>query len=140
MDRAVRSNLSNNLGPFVRSGAALLAALMLVSACARSAAPLPEDYGSVNAPKPQTSEFPTNDQALSCTEVAAEIIKLEGQNRRAEEVIKSDRTQNQTAGYFAALFLVPIVAVDTNEEQVALLNKNQRRQDDLRRLKRAKAC
>lgn len=136
----MRSSLSNNARLSARTGAALLAASVLLSACARSAAPLPQDYGSVTAPKPQSSEFSAQDQALTCPQVAAEIIRLEGQNRRAEAVIKSDRTQNQTAGYFAALFLVPIVAVDTNEEQVALLNQNQRRQDDLRRLKRAKAC
>ena len=137
MGKAVPLSSSSNV---VRVGAALLTALVLVSACARSAAPLPKDYGSVNAEVPKASEFTAEDQALSCTQIAAEIIRLEGQNRRAEAVIKGDRSQNQTAGYLAALFLVPIVAVDTNEEQVALLNQNQRRQDDLRRLKRAKAC
>lgn len=98
---------------------------------------------TVSAPaptKPNAAELAVADQTLACTGLAAETIRLEGQNRRAEEVIKSNRTRNQTAEYFAAQFLVPIAAVDTNEEQVALLSKNQRRQDNLRRLQRTKAC
>jgi len=131
---------SSNTGTWWPNGAVLLIALTLVSACSRQAVQSPDENGSVTAAKPEITEFPRDDQTLTCAEVAAQTIKLEGQNRRAEVAINGGRPQRQTAEYIAELFLVSIAEADTKEEQVALLSKNQRRQDDLRRLQRAKGC
>ncbi|MEM1298949.1 MAG: hypothetical protein AAGH68_06665 [Pseudomonadota bacterium] len=118
-----------------------LVGMLLLGACARPAGTLPPDYGSVNAAQQlDAAQFSQSDQAMTCGEISEERARIAETNRQAEAVIASDRTQNQVAGYFAALFLVPIVAVDSNEEQVALLNRNQARQDQLIRLSRLRGC
>ncbi len=126
------------------SSRALLCALGLaaaLTACARSAPDLPTDFGSVNATKRlQASDFTKVDLAKSCADIAQEREDLDRRNHLAEAEIKADRTQNQVAGYFAALFILPVVAVDTNEKQVALLDSNQARIDQLLRLSRFKEC
>ncbi len=118
-----------------------LGLLVVLGACARPAPDLPPDYASVNAPNQlEARDFSTADLAKSCTEIAAERAELEKLNRLAQAEIQGDRTQNQVAGYFAALFILPVVAVDTNEKQVALLDRNQVRIDNLRRLSHFKDC
>lgn len=119
---------------------AFVATVMLLSACANSTKPAQDDTASVAAAIDAITRAPREDQALSCPEVAAEIIRLEGLNRRAETALQGGRTQDQTARSLAALFPVPLAAVDTNAKQTALLARTQQRQEDLRQLKRAKAC
>ena len=103
--------------------------------CAQSAATLPPDYRSVDAVQ-QIDEraFSQEDLALSCDEVRSERSSLKERVASAKAVIAGDRTQNQVAGYFAALFLAPIIFVDTNEEQVAIIEKSEARLDQLREL------
>lgn len=128
---AARFDLSSKL---------VLALLILAAACTRSAAPLPADRSSVTARPYTAAEFTKQDLALTCEEVAAEQSALATQAQKAEQIILADRQRNQVAGYFAALFILPIVAVDTHEERQALLTDIQLREDKLRGLSRLKSC
>lgn len=121
--------------------AALLVLGITAAGCFRPVPDLPPDYGSVNSRlKLSEKDFSESDLAMTCPEIEEEVASLSRLNRLAEAEIESDRTQNQVAGYFAALFVLPIAAVDTNEKQVDLLNANQERLDALVKLKRFKSC
>ena len=57
-----------------------------------------------------------------------------------DSVIESNRGRNQAAGYFAALFIVPIVAVDNNSNEKAQLDTIQNQLDELRAVGNRKFC
>ena len=118
-----------------------LTAVVMLAACTRSAPDLPPDYGSVRPANPLTIEdFPAYMQALDCGQTDARQVELTELNNRATDVIESNRNRNQVAVYFAALFLVPIIAVDSDEEQKAMLDRNQAELDHLAQLRRVKDC
>jgi len=122
------------------SKAWVVCALLVMSACTQPAQPLPPDYGSIRGAELKETDFSTADLALSCDAIANERAREATRVEQAEAVIKSDRTGNQIAGYFGALFLLPLVAVETNEAQVALIDESKRRIDTLRTLTLYRRC
>jgi len=118
----------------------LIALAIAVGGCTRSAPDLPPDYGSVNASRQTLASFPAHMRNLNCAQIASREADLEARNQKAEEIIKSNRTRNQVAGYLGALYLVPVVAIENDEDQKALLDKNQREVDQLKQLQRVKRC
>ena len=120
-----------------------LAATICVSvmACAQGARELPADYRSVDSSGgPPSQKFSQEDLDRSCDWIASERARLDEAVQKAEAVIKGDRRYNQTVGYFAALFILPVVAVDTNDEQVEVINASKARIDELRELALLKQC
>ena len=123
------------------SRVAALAALVTVAGCTQPAPPLPQDYTSVSSTATlDASRFEDVDLALTCAQIADARQTEQRRVEQAEAIILADRGQNQAAGYFGALFLLPLVAVDTNDEQVALVKASKARVDELRLLGQFRDC
>ncbi|MBO6825909.1 MAG: hypothetical protein JJ879_06890 [Sneathiella sp.] len=113
----------------------------MIGGCAGSAAPLPP---SISENSPQQVEaslgITSEDKQLSCQELTSQ----ENQLREAVEVNKSviagERTRNQVAGYFGALFLIPLVAVENNSDAKENLLRLQTRLDQIQYLQKLNTC
>ncbi|MBW8639397.1 hypothetical protein K1W69_19540 [Hoeflea sp. WL0058] len=77
---------------------------------------------------------------LNCVQITKREADLEARNRKAEEVINSNRTRNQVGGYLGALYVAPVVAIEIDEDRKAQIDKNQREVDQLKQLQRVKRC
>jgi hypothetical protein len=134
MGRAVPS--SSNKGAFLAAiGASLLVA------CAASAPALPPDTTSVNSGKTLTLEdFGASDKALTCEQIGSERQQIADAMQAANGRIEANRTQNQVAGYFGALFLVPYVAPEGTYAAKDQVTKLYARQDTLIKLAGVKRC
>src|SRR5689334_16583498 len=85
-------------------------ALIGLAGCATSAPTLPPDTTSINRSRSLAVEdFTPQARAMSCTDIALERQKISNAMKTANAVIEGNRTRNQIAGYFAALYIVPIV-------------------------------
>ena len=125
---------------FVLHSKLAIALLLVAAACTRGAAPLPADRSSINARPAVASDFSQADLALTCEQIETERSTLSERAAEAEKVVLADRQRNQIAGYFAALFILPIVAVDTHQERLSLITMTQMRLDTLRDLSRYRSC
>lgn len=135
MGTVVQSNSKNRC-----LGLAGLSAL-LVAGCAAPAPPLPTDTTSVNRTQSITlNAFSTDDAALSCDEIATERRVIDKQMRATNGQIEGNRTQNQVAGYFGALLVVPLIATEGNQAERDQITKLYARQDILIKLAAVKSC
>jgi len=55
-------------------------------------------------------------------------------------VIEGNRTQNQVAGYFGSLFIIPYVATNNNDAEKDKIAQLYQCRDTLIRLNAAKSC
>jgi hypothetical protein len=123
------------------SAIGLALAAGLLAGCAASAPSLPPDTTGLNRQRElRLEEFAKEDAALSCDEIAGQRQTLAAEMRAANERIEANRKQNQVAGYFGALFLVPYVATEGNYAEKDAVTRLYARQDTLIRLATAKGC
>lgn len=114
---------------------------VVLAGCATSAPPLPPDTTSVNRTQSLTLDsFAKEDAALSCEQIGAERQQIDQSLRDANGRIEGNRTQNQVAGYFGALILVPLVATDNNDAEKAEITRIYGRRDMLIKLGGVKGC
>lgn len=119
----------------------LVALAVTLSACARPAPQLPPDYGSVNTDAKLTADqFSSEDLRLSCTEIVEAQESLTDEAGRMTGVISDSKGYNETIGILGALFIVPALAADQNEDEKRRLDEIQKRWDTLVALKRFKTC
>jgi hypothetical protein len=75
-----------------------------------------------------------------CAELRERLRALEYERRDLESVIQSHRQQNQVAGYFGALLIVPALAAEHDTNEKARLDEIQRQEDELRAVGARKDC
>ena len=112
----------------------LLAVAIILAGCARAAPDLPDAKRLDDMSR--SSIYANSD----CPQILQKISDLESEKRQMEFIIHSNRGRNQAAGYFAGLFIVPIVAVDNNSSEKAQLDDIQVRLDELRAVGNNKIC
>lgn len=112
----------------------LLAVVIILAGCARAAPDLPDAKRLDDMSR--SSVYANSD----CPQILQKISDLESEKRQMESIIHSNRGRNQAAGYFAGLFIVPIVAVDNNSSEKAQLDDIQVRLDELRTVGNKKFC
>jgi hypothetical protein len=135
MGKVVRSSSSN------RASWSATAALLLLAGCAASAPKLPPDTTSVNRSHSLTiADFADSERALSCDGVAGERRQVADALAAANARIEANRTQNQVAGYFAGLFIVPALATEGNYADKDEITRLYQRQDTLIHLATVKNC
>lgn len=113
-----------------------------MNACARNAPDLPPAY-SENSKSDIVKSLGITDeqQAYSCDKIKLRQDEVLVQYQKNENVIKSNRTQNQVAGYFGAvLFLPALIAVENDGSAKETLDALQRRKDQLNFLAKDKKC
>lgn len=108
-------------------------AFVLLAGCARSAPPLPDDA-------PSDIQLTATEAALSCPQVHDNMKEIAESAKAYGAVIRDDRTSNQIAGYFGALFIIPLAGVQMNSDAVKQLNILQSRWDRWIDVARAKQC
>lgn len=114
---------------------------LLATGCASSAPPLPDDTTSVNRAQTITLDaFSKEDAGLSCDQIAAERQGIDAQMREANGKIEDNRTQNQVAGYFGSMLLVPLAATEGNQAEKDQIKQLYGRQDTLIKLATVKGC
>lgn len=120
---------------------AALAALSLLFGCARSAPDLPVSrIGKSDAEVQKLLNINAADLAMECPALDAALAKVNEAIDDNELVIKGDRTKNQIVGYLGALFILPVIGTENNDEAKENLEKLQVRKDQLYYLKSRKAC
>lgn len=77
---------------------------------------------------------------FSCGQIWDRQRDLTDAIAEAEATIAADRHRNQVAGYFAALFILPIVATEMNEGERDIVADAQTELDLLRYAAQAKGC
>lgn len=118
-----------------------LGVAVLAAGCATSAPPLPPDRTSADhSGQPTLAEFDEHDRALSCDNIASEWRATSDAIAANNRVIEGNRTQNQVAGYFGALFIVPAIATNNNDAEKDQITRINQRRDTLIRLNTAKHC
>ncbi len=114
---------------------------VLLAGCAASAPSLPPDTTSVNRTQSLTlGSFSKQDAALSCTQIAAERQRVDLALAQANGRIEDNRTQNQVAGYFGGLFVLPLAATDNNDAEKDEITRIYGRRDTLVKLGSVKGC
>jgi hypothetical protein len=114
---------------------------VLLMGCAASAPPLPPDATSVNRVQSLAlSSFTKEDAALSCDQIVAERQQIDLALVQNNEQIEGNRTRNQVAGYFGALFVIPLVAIDNNGAEKDEITQFYARRDILVKLGTVKGC
>jgi hypothetical protein len=122
-------------------GVAIAALALVLAGCARSAPDLPPDVGSVKPSETLSADrFSEAELALGCAAIDDEQRHLVREASKLTGVIEDNRAHNQAVGYFGGLFLVPLVAARTNEDEKAQLDRMQAHWDTLELLKRYKSC
>lgn len=123
----------SNIGTFNGVRLCIAASLILLLAgCARSAPDLPDHrVGKSDEEVRLMLGISKSDLELSCTEISTAMNDLNAKIEENEQEIKGDRTQNQVAGYFGALFLFPALAADQNTDSKEQLDSLQVRKDQL---------
>lgn len=118
-----------------------MVALLLLSGCAASAPKLPPDTTSVNRARDLTiADFAETDRTMSCEAVADERRQISASLAAANGRIEANRTQNQVAGYFGALLIVPAIATEGNYAEKDEITRLYHRQDTLIQLAAMKGC
>ena len=107
---------------------------LVLAACARPAPSLPPAYVASGA---QTE----SERAMSCADVDNQLSENKQQVKVLEAEIASNRHDNQTLGYVAAVIMPPLaLAAESNSSEKAMLDRLQTERDQLYILKRAKSC
>jgi hypothetical protein len=102
---------------------------------------VPEDTTGTNKRRTLSlSEFSPADAALDCNAIQAEQTANIAKIAQDNLAIQSNRQQNEVAGYMAALFVLPIVATESNSDEKNDIAALQQRQDVLRKLVAVKKC
>jgi len=111
----------------------LFLAAGLVSACARSSPELPPDLSDVtDADKAAlVSQISPKIQNMDCSQIFKKMRDMAEQDKKLERAIHANRKNNQVAGYFGGLFILPLIAVETNDAEKNKLDLNQKRRDEL---------
>jgi hypothetical protein len=123
------------------SRASSCCAALILCGCVASAPALPPDTTSANAAShAKLADFSPADAAMSCADIAAEGASIESRMAADTGKVEANRTRNQIAGYFAALYLVPIVATDSNSQEKKDIAKLYERRDILIKLSVVKSC
>lgn len=116
-------------------------ACLLLACCAAPAPALPPDTTAVNRSHTVTlAEFSQTDQALSCEQIVIERRSIDAEMQAANGRIEANRTRNQVAGYFGALYIVPYVATEGNYAEKDEIARLYQRRDTLLKLGAVKAC
>lgn len=110
------------------------AAVLLTAACARSAPELPPQSNGG-----QVTLTPV-EAAMQCSDIDAAITARRGEREALTATIHGNRQRNQTAGYFGALFILPLVATEGNEAEKRRLDEIQAETDRLFAVRRARSC
>ena len=119
----------------------LVASVLLVGACSTSAPPLPVDTTSVNRSYQLSSaDFSQNDLIKSCENIRYEQVYISRRIQADRDVIQGNRQQNETAGYLGAMFIVPLIATNSNSDEKADIEQLQKRSDVLLELSSYKRC
>jgi hypothetical protein len=135
MGKAVLLSSSN------RANRAALIALLLLGGCAASAPKLPPDTTSINRARDLTiADFAETDRTMSCEAVTNERRQVSASLAAANGRIEANRTQNQVAGYFGALLIVPDIATEGNYAEKDEITRLYQRQDTLIQLATMKGC
>ena len=77
---------------------------------------------------------------MSCDDIAAEWRKTTDAMHTANGMIEANRTRNQIAGYFAALYLVPVVFTVNNDKEKDEIATLYERHDMLIKLAALRHC
>ncbi len=119
----------------------LIPLVFLLGGCAGSAAPLPKDRATSTKAEieAQLGITPT-DRQMTCGQIAKERTDIAQSTAALEQKIQGNRSRNQVAGYFAYLFLVPVVAIENDTEAKEELSRLQMRRDQLNYLKAEANC
>ena len=115
---------------------------LVLTGCATVAPPLPPDTTSVNAEHHLSlADFPAQDAAMSCADVAAERTRITAQLDQANANIQANRTRKQVAGYIGvAVIPLALLATEGNDTDKAVVQKAYARQDTLIELGQIKRC
>lgn len=115
----------------------LIAATTLIG-CSRPAPLLPASDGTTAVvPNRQILE---TERLEKCKVMDGRLLEIDREVASIESRIKAKRGQNQAAGYFGALFLVPLLAVDGQSEEKVQLDHLQFERDEIYRKKRELTC
>ena len=119
----------------------MISALSLLASCAASAPPLPADTTASNKQHSlSASDFSAADMALDCNAIQTEQLANASKIDTDNEAIKSNRRQNEVAGYLGGILIVPLVATESNSAEKDEIASLQHRQDILRSLATLKEC
>jgi hypothetical protein len=109
--------------------------------CTTSAPPLPTDTTAVNRQSIVTlNDFSAADAAMNCTNIVAERKSNQENIDKNNKAIEANRTQNQVAGVFGSLFIVPYIATEGNYSEKDSIEALNKRQDILLKLSAVKHC
>lgn len=116
-------------------------AFPVIVGCSTPAPSLPSDTTSTNRQSSLTaSDFSVSDLGLSCTSIKNEYQRNKAKIETNNTLINANRQQNQVAGYFGALLLVPLVATEANATQKNEITLLHQRKDVLVKLAGFKKC
>jgi hypothetical protein len=122
-----------------RAGVFLLA--LSLGACAMQAPPLPADTtGSTSTHRLSANDFSPQDTALYCGEIGTQRAALHKGIDQASANIAANRQNNQVAGYFGALFVLPLVATEGNYNDKDIIKAAYARLDTLNQLAVYRSC
>lgn len=68
---------------------------------------------------------------MDCSQIFKKMRDMAEQDKKLERAIHANRKNNQVAGYFGGLFILPLIAVETNDAEKNKLDLNQKRRDEL---------
>jgi hypothetical protein len=123
------------------SRASSCCAALILSGCVASAPALPPDTTSANAAThAKLEDFSSADAALTCADINAEGASIESRMQADTGKVEGNRTRNQIAGYFGALYLVPLLAMEPNDPEKKDIAKLYARRDILIKLSVVKSC
>lgn len=121
--------------------AAALLLLVGLGGCSMGAPPLPPDTtGSTSTHPVSAADFTAQDLALSCGQVDEQRTALHQGIDKANANIAGNRQTNQVAGYFGALFVVPLVATEGNYSDKDIIKAAYARLDTLNQLAVYRSC
>lgn len=112
-----------------------------MAACSTDAPFLPADTTSLNRAHSVTiADFPPSDRTLTCAEIAKQQRQISEEMEADTTAIADNRTRNQVAGYFSALFILPVFATVSNEDERNDIGRLYGRRDTLLKLAELKGC
>lgn len=108
-------------------------ALLALAGCARSAPQLPTENRS-------GVHLSAVEQGATCEDISFALRGFADEAKGYGATIQKERASNQVAGYFGALFIIPLVAVRQNTEEKHQLDGLQARWDRWINVAKAKQC
>lgn len=77
---------------------------------------------------------------MSCSDIDAAIETRRAEREKLTAEIHGNRKRNQVAGYLGALFILPLVAAEGNEQEKSRLDQIQAELDRLFVVRRNASC